>query len=463
MLVASGVAACSTGDPASPAPAAEPLRTPTYHRDVAPILERSCVKCHHEGGVGPFALTSYEWARSMAPALTTEVTALRMPPWTAHDTSECQPPLPWRDDERLSEDEIDIFRRWDAAGAPEGDPSDASPSAVPPMKTLGLTTTAMVLEPLQDYQPVASDTDELRCFVLDSPAEEGGYVSAIDVIPGNREVVHHVTVMADVDGIASRRAGPDGSFDCSRFVGGGGSVGRDVDGVSPKLPWLLAWAPGAKPLELPPDMGIELPPHSKVMMEVHYSTGGKQVERDRTRLRVVMSPTKPTYAVRSWGVGNYGAPAVHGDGLQPGPNDVDGVEFRVPAGARDHTETMVTTVMPISEPLPIFGLRAHAHYGAVDIKLDVVRDGGLQQCLLQDRWDVHWQRVYTYDAPIAHLPTLYGGEKLRIRCTFDNSMFNRRLAPELGARGLQPMDLTLGDGSMDEMCLVDLLYVTKTN
>ena len=130
MLISSGVAACSTGDPASPAPSAEPLPTPTYHRDIAPILERSCVKCHHEGGVGPFALTSYDLARAMAPALTTEVTARRMPPWGAQDTSECRPPLTWRDDERLSQEEIDIFRRWEAAGTPEGDPGDMLPLTV---------------------------------------------------------------------------------------------------------------------------------------------------------------------------------------------------------------------------------------------------------------------------------------------------------------------------------------------
>jgi len=460
VLVASGVAACSTGDPASPAPGAEPLRTPTYHRDVEPILQRSCTKCHQEGGVGPFALTSYELTRAMAPALTSEVTALRMPPWGAHDTSECQPPLPWRDDERLSNEEIEIFRRWEASGAPEGDPSEAP--AIRPTQSLHLAASAIEIAPLQEYQPIVSPTDEFRCFVVDSPAEEGGYVSAIDVIPGNRKAVHHVTVFTDIGGIASRRAGPDGSFDCSNFSDGGGSIRKDVDGVTPQLGWLLAWAPGAKPLELPPDMGIELAPHSKVIMEVHYSSGGKLVEPDRTRLRVVMSPTKPTYAVASWGIGNFGGPADHGDGLQPGPNDVDGVEFRVPAGSRDHTETMVTTVLPIPEPLPIFGLRAHAHFGAVDIKLDVIRDGA-PQCLLQDKWDVHWQRVYTYDAPTSLLPTLYGGEKLVLRCTFDNTMFNRRLAPELWSRGLQPMDMRLGDESMDEMCMLDILYVKKTD
>ena len=458
MLVASGVAACSTGDPASPAPAPEPLRTPTYHRDVEPILNKSCPKCHYDGGVGPFALTSYELARAMSPALTAEVSARRMPPWGAHETSECQPPLPWLGDERLSPEQIDIFLRWDRAGAPEGDPSEA-PVDVTPTQSLDLGMPALELEPVHAYQPIVSPTDEFRCFVIESPVmEQGGYVSRIDVIPGNRKAVHHVSVFTDIGGIASRRAGPDGSFDC----GAGKSIRSDVDGVTPQFGWLLAWAPGMKPLELPPDLGIEVAPHSKVIMEVHYASNGKPVEPDRTRLRLVMSPTKPPYAVASWAIGNYGALHPDGDGLMPGPNDVNGVEFRIPANARDHTETMMTTVLPIPEPLPIFGLRAHAHFGAVDMKLDVLRADS-QQCLLQDQWDVHWQRVYTYDAPIDQLPVLYGGEKLRLRCTYDNSMMNRRLAPELWSRGLPPIDLKLGDQSLDEMCMIDLLYIKKTN
>lgn len=249
-IAASGAVACSTGDPAEPVSGAEPLPTPTYHRDVAPILARSCIKCHHEGGVGPFALTDYEAARTMAPAMMVEVASRRMPPWGAHDTSECRPPLPWRDDERLSDRDIDTLRRWELAGAPEGGPSE-SPVVVAPVQRLDLSAPAIELVPTSAFQPAALETDEFRCFVLDSPVgEQGGYVSAIHVVPGNRQVVHHVTVLSDVGGIVSKRAGPDGSFDCSSSAPDG-AVWKEVGGERPQLGWLLAWAPGGKPLELP--------------------------------------------------------------------------------------------------------------------------------------------------------------------------------------------------------------------
>ncbi len=463
-VIAAGVLACSTGEPAAPHSGARAAGPPTYHRDVAPLLARSCIKCHQEGGIGPFSLTSFAQASAMAPALSAAVIARTMPPWGAQNTAECAPPLHWRQDERLSDDEIAMLARWQEAGTPEGDPAD-SPVEVAPLQSLNLAVPTVELEPRQEYVPTSTDTDELRCFVIDAPiAEAGAYLSAVHVVPGNRAIVHHVSVYTDIGGIASRRAGPDGSFDCSgASLKGGGAIWAEMDGQAPNLGWLLAWAPGGRPLELPSNLGIELAPHSKIVMEVHYSAGSKQPAPDRTRLQLVVSPTKPEFVVAPWTIGNFGAFEPNGDGLQPGPSDGEGVtEFLIPAQSREHVETMITTVAPLGEPMPIFGLRAHAHLSAVDIKVDVLRPEQPDQCLLQDKWDFHWQRVYTYDASIAELPTLYGGEKVRVRCTYDNSMFNRRLASELSARGLRPMDIKLGDATLDEMCMVDLLYVKRT-
>jgi hypothetical protein len=162
--------------------------------------------------------------------------------------------------------------------------------------------------------------------------------------------------------------------------------------------------------------------------------------------------------VLAWPLGNSSSSKENGEGLLPGPNDTNGVEFRIPAGVRDHVEEMLVTYNA-QEPLSILGIRPHAHLAAVDIKLDIERAGSPAQCLVQDRWDFHWQRVYSYDAPIWDLPTIGPGDKLRVRCKFDNSMMNRRLGQELWERGLQPRDLFLGDETLDEMCMVELLYV----
>ena len=55
--------------------------TPTYAHDVARVLNRHCVQCHHPNGPGPFSLLTYDGARRRARQIA-RVTARRyMPPW----------------------------------------------------------------------------------------------------------------------------------------------------------------------------------------------------------------------------------------------------------------------------------------------------------------------------------------------------------------------------------------------
>src|SRR5882724_1041225 len=79
------VAACSDGDASDPGAKEQPnggsgtgngqAAGPTYHKDVEPILQQHCQKCHVEGGLAPFALLTYEDARSMSPVIVRETSA----------------------------------------------------------------------------------------------------------------------------------------------------------------------------------------------------------------------------------------------------------------------------------------------------------------------------------------------------------------------------------------------------
>ena len=57
--------------------------TLTYTSDIAPILAQNCIKCHHEGGIAPWAMTDYHtivgWSAMMKEVLLSK----RMPPWKA--------------------------------------------------------------------------------------------------------------------------------------------------------------------------------------------------------------------------------------------------------------------------------------------------------------------------------------------------------------------------------------------
>ncbi|MDB4934632.1 MAG: hypothetical protein JWP87_1604 [Labilithrix sp.] len=445
-------AACSTGSPAAPsaspqneAPDAATPDIPTFHRNVEPLLEAHCLKCHQPGGIAPFSLVTYNDAQSMAPAIAFETGARRMPPWGAQDTPECKPRLPWNRDERLTDVEIKTIADWSAAGAPEGDTKDAPPRRE--LTKIELTNPTLTLEPKTPF--VASGTrDEYRCFVLESPElADGAYIGGINVVPGNRKIVHHAVVMTDPKGTFAEKAGPDGSFDCT---------GMSDDGTAERT-LLEIWVPGSNPHELPSNIAMQLVPGAKIVMRIHYSPGGQTAQPDSTKVQLRIAKTKPEFLLSTIEIGNFIGP-VDGGGLLPDPNDAEDVEFRIPANVRAHVESMQLTVAPPDDPTKagpvyIYGVMGHEHLAGIDVKVDLERAGD-SQCLLEDKWDFHWQRMYTYAVSPEALPTLAAGDKIKVRCTYDNSMFNRRLAAEYKARGLVPMDLKLGEQTLDEMCLV---------
>ena len=148
------------------------------------------------------------------------------------------------------------------------------------------------------------------------------------------------------------------------------------------------------------------------------------------------------------------------EGLLPGPDDVNGVEFRIPAGATNHTEEMTYTVQRANADYGIFLSGTHMHYVGTDMGIWVERaepDEGepASECLVETpNWDFNWQRGYVYDAPVEELPRLNKGDTLRLKCTYDNSLDNPGVRQALEDAGLtEPKDVVLGEETLDEMCL----------
>lgn len=151
-----------------------PESGPTYHKDVAPILQKSCQSCHRPGDIAPFSLLTYEDAKTVAFLIKEETQARAMPPWGAFETDECQPPHGYQKDARLSDEEIATLAAWQEAGAPEGDPADA-PEPVDPPPT-GLQDPSLELVPQEPYV-TSGDADEFRCFVLDPKITQTTYLN----------------------------------------------------------------------------------------------------------------------------------------------------------------------------------------------------------------------------------------------------------------------------------------------
>src|SRR5580700_5729745 len=127
---------------------------PVFTHDVAPIVHRYCAPCHRPGEAGPFSLLTYRDVKAHALQIADVTRRRYMPPWL---------PEPghgkFKDELRLTADQIQLIADWVAAGSPEGPPE--SPSSNSPQFSEGwqLGEPDLILEASQSFSLAASGTD----------------------------------------------------------------------------------------------------------------------------------------------------------------------------------------------------------------------------------------------------------------------------------------------------------------
>lgn len=196
-VTVAGLAAFTTAAPAS----AQQSGPVTYARDVAPILQENCVRCHRPNSVAPMSLLTYQEVRRYASRIK-ERTQLRdepgvMPPWFVEREVGIQH---FTNDESLSEEELAAIAAWVDAGAPEGDPADLpAPVSFPDAPSWDIGEPDLVVD-LPDFTMEANAPDWWG--VLDrvpTGLTEDRYVAAMQVLEisdaedgvGGNFIFHH--------------------------------------------------------------------------------------------------------------------------------------------------------------------------------------------------------------------------------------------------------------------------------
>ena len=103
----------------------------TFHKDIEPILQRSCQNCNRAGGVGPMPLVTYEQVAPFA-GLIEYKTGLRdragaMPPWYMEKDIGIQE---YKNDPSLNDEEIAAISTWARSGTPKGNAANAPQALV---------------------------------------------------------------------------------------------------------------------------------------------------------------------------------------------------------------------------------------------------------------------------------------------------------------------------------------------
>lgn len=371
--------------------------TPTFSRDVAPILYRQCVSCHRSGGVAPFSLLTLQDAAKRAKLIAAVTRSRAMPPWLPSEPR-------FQHERRLSDSEIATISRWAADGAPEGNPAAApKPPQFPDGWQLGKPD--LEAEVRTTFQVPAEGQDLYRCFVIPDVVPNAHYVRAVDVRPGNPRVVHHALLFQDLTGTARKRDTGSG-YSC--FGTPGFLPARGLAG----------WTPGSLPYQAPGGIPELLHAHADLVLQVHYHPTGK-LERDRSRVALYFTTQKPTR---------------HAMDIPLESHRID-----IPAGDRAYK---VTDHFTLPVDVDVLAINPHAHYICKEMYgYAVLPDGSRRTLIRIPNWNFNWQQQYVYPTPI-RLPA---DTRLEMEFTYDNSAANPRNPNN------PPKRVVFGPGSLDEM------------
>jgi mono/diheme cytochrome c family protein len=381
------LAAASTGAGAAT------LDQPTYAGDVARILNQHCVTCHSPGQIAPMSLRTFDEVRPWVRSIARSVEAGLMPPW--HATSDSRQ---FANDRRLPPRDVEIISNWVRAGAPAGDLTAAPEPPPPPASEWKLGEPDFVAT-FEEITVEPNGRDQFHRPIARVVLPEDRWVRAIEILPGNTKVVHHVIAMA--------------------------VKGFDFD---PQQGWLGAWAAGTDPMVFPAGVGRLIPKGANILADMHYHPTD-QVETDVTRIGLHFAdPGEVERELANvWIV-----------------NDA----FEIPPGAKNHEVRATSTFWQAGK---ITGLIPHMHYRGTDFTFIAHWPDGRSETLMAvPRWDFNWQTVYELAEPI----DIPAGTKIECIAHYDNSAGNPN-NPD------PSKSVTFGDESYDEMMIGFVDFIAK--
>jgi hypothetical protein len=399
--------------------------TPTYTKDVAPILFSNCTGCHRPGEIGPMSLLTYADVRPYATSIKEEVQAGHMPPWHAE-----APAGTFLNDRRLSDTDKATLVRWVDAGAPRGDDRDMP---TPPVYTDGWTIGSPDVEfPLPEAYPVpASGTIDYQYFEVPTNFTEDKWIQAIEVRPDARDVVHHVLVYArEPEGsgparprvlVPARAPAPAGAGErpaAARAPAAGQAPPRRLGAL------IATMAPGWNAMVFKPGTALQVRAGAVLTFQMHYTATGTP-RTDRSKVGFVFAKAPPAQEVRAGSFVN--------------------TRLRIPAGAENHR---VDAEIGFAQDALVWGLFPHTHLRGVKWEYTLVHPDGREETILDvPRYDFNWQTYYLFAKPLA----VARGSKILSAAWYDNSAKNpHNPDPSVNVRW--------GDQTWEEMQYTGIMY-----
>ena len=346
----------------------------SYNDDIVPILERNCVSCHHEGAIAPWSMSSHAMVMGWSPMMKEVVMTKRMPP------GQIDPHvgMPIKDVAGLTVAERQKLIQWIDQGSPRGEGPDLLTALEFDDPEFSLGEPDIVLDVTPQAIP-ATGVIDYRYVPVELNLDKDVWVSGIEFLPGDRQVLHHVITYLQSPADKTEN---DGRNDDGTGLGIGG------------------FAPGRQPDAFQDNSGRLIPAGSNLLLQMHYTTSGRETV-DATRIGIFLHDEPPKY-VMSGGVAGQR-------------------RFMIPPGAKEHRlrgEELIERDAYLYEMMP------HMHFRGVAMSLEMFSpETGRKEMLSQaSNWTAAWNHSHTYEE--GYQPLVPAGATLIISAWHDNTENN---------------------------------------
>ena len=362
----------------------------TYSNQISRLVQQHCVRCHREGQIAPFSLTTFEDVSAWAETMREVMKEGRMPPWHANPEFG-----QFSNDCHMADAEKGLFYQWVENGKPEGDPSQL-PKPLEFVSGWQIGKPDVIHRMAQPFTVPAKGVVPYQYCYIDANFREDAWIRGAEIRPGNPAVVHHVFVF---------------------FLPPGQDEPRAED---PLFNSIAGFAPGAPAGLWPEGHARMVPAGSKLVFQVHYTPNGSE-QTDQSEVGIVFADPQANNKEVKFGI------AVNTD-------------FRIPPGAPNHH---LRAGYGFSQDTIIHALIPHMHFRGKSFQFTARYPDGRQEMLLDvPRYDFNWQNAYLLKEP-KQMPK---GTQIMCDGTFDNSAANP-LNPD------PTKEVRWGDQSWDEMML----------
>jgi len=339
----------------------------SYSDRIAPLLADKCVACHRDGGVAPWAMTGYDIVRGFAPMMREVVRTKRMPPWHAdpHYGS-------FVGDRSMTNADAKDLVHWIEAGAPRGNGPDPLATLDKAWTEWSLGKPDLIVE-VPAYDVPATGIINYQYPRAANPLGRDVWIRAIEIIPGNRSVVHHVLAGIDDPGSGERRA------------------------IRGQMGELGGYAPGKNAVAYPANTGILLRKEANFRFQVHYTPNGKAVT-DVTRLGLYFYDKPPKHSLEM--------------------SIIYDAALAIPANTKTYSQKLDKV---FDSDVMLYSLLPHAHLRGKAAKFTAHYPDGREEILLSvPRYDFNWQPLYALNPP----KLIPAGTQIVMDMSWDNSAQN---------------------------------------